>query len=179
MEFWLSVLGWAGFSVAVILYCSVFEWVFHRYWLHDDMPPEWTGNAHRKHHTLLRAQNFFVKTQEQRESISFPLWGILALLASNSPTFALIGWLLTWQHVVVAVVLMLGYYVVYEYFHYCMHVPKNRFFESWKIYRWIRFHHYLHHENANTNLNVVLPFTDIVLRTFRLKSRFEKPFIEK
>ena len=57
------------------------------------------------------------------------------------------------------------YQASYEYLHYCMHVPRSRWFERTSAFRWIDAHHLQHHRKHGTNLNIVLPIADYVLRT--------------
>jgi hypothetical protein len=57
------------------------------------------------------------------------------------------------------------YYGLYEYLHWCMHVPRTRRFQSSRLFRWIDRHHRLHHLQPGRNLNVVLPIADFLFRT--------------
>ena len=60
---------------------------------------------------------------------------------------------------------MIAYYALYEYLHYCMHLPKNRRFERTRFFQFVQTHHRLHHLYYMRNLNVVVPIADFVLRT--------------
>jgi sterol desaturase/sphingolipid hydroxylase (fatty acid hydroxylase superfamily) len=57
------------------------------------------------------------------------------------------------------------YYFLYEYLHYCMHIPKRRWLETTAWFRWLDSHHHMHHKRHFNNLNVVLPLADIVFGT--------------
>ena len=57
------------------------------------------------------------------------------------------------------------YQATYEYIHYCMHIPKGRWVEKLAVFRWLNDHHLQHHRKHFTNLNVVLPIADFILRT--------------
>ena len=62
------------------------------------------------------------------------------------------------------------YYGVYETIHWYMHLPKQRSVEYVWWYRRLNGHHLLHHRYMNRNLNVVLPFADMIFGTLMLRS---------
>src|SRR5262249_52339044 len=62
------------------------------------------------------------------------------------------------------------YYALYEYLHWCMHIPQNRRLEDTEAFRFLKAHHYLHHRYAFRNLNVVMPLADWLLGTLVLPS---------
>jgi sterol desaturase/sphingolipid hydroxylase (fatty acid hydroxylase superfamily) len=51
--------------------------------------------------------------------------------------------------------------------HYVMHVPRDRWIERTRVFRFLNEHHRLHHKDHNTNLNVVFPLADLLFRTLR------------
>src|SRR5207249_4910658 len=55
------------------------------------------------------------------------------------------------------------YYALYEYLHFCMHVPANRPFERTRFFKFVQTHHRLHHVHYMKNLNVVIPIADFIL----------------
>jgi hypothetical protein len=57
------------------------------------------------------------------------------------------------------------YYFLYEYLHFCMHVPKGRWLEKSACFSWLDAHHHQHHERHFKNLNVVLPLADLIFGT--------------
>src|SRR5262245_47747922 len=57
------------------------------------------------------------------------------------------------------------YYFLYEYLHYCMHIPKRRWLETTAWFRWLDSHHHMHHKRHFNTLNVLLPLADIVFDT--------------
>jgi len=60
-----------------------------------------------------------------------------------------------------------AYYAVYEYFHFCMHVPGGRWFETLRPFKFAKEHHRIHHKYMQQNLNVYFPLADLCLGTFR------------
>ena len=58
------------------------------------------------------------------------------------------------------------YYTAYESLHAIMHVPnKWKWLLRTKVMRWLNRHHYQHHVDPRTNLNVIVPIADYVWRT--------------
>jgi hypothetical protein len=57
------------------------------------------------------------------------------------------------------------YYFLYEYLHYCMHIPKGRWLENTLWFHWLDSHHHMHHMRPFNNLNVVLPLADVLFGT--------------
>jgi sterol desaturase/sphingolipid hydroxylase (fatty acid hydroxylase superfamily) len=53
-----------------------------------------------------------------------------------------------------------SYYATYEYLHWCMHWPKARRLERWRVFQRLNGHHLLHHRYPGKNLNVVYPWAD-------------------
>jgi sterol desaturase/sphingolipid hydroxylase (fatty acid hydroxylase superfamily) len=74
---------------------------------------------------------------------------------------------ITWLWIVSMIVIAL-YYATYEYLHWCMHLPDNRWFENSRIFKFLNLHHRIHHKMMHKNLNVVLPFADLVWGTLIL-----------
>jgi len=58
-----------------------------------------------------------------------------------------------------------SYYFLYEYLHFCMHVPRMRWFETSAWFSWLDAHHHQHHQRHFNNLNVVLPLADFLFGT--------------
>jgi sterol desaturase/sphingolipid hydroxylase (fatty acid hydroxylase superfamily) len=69
------------------------------------------------------------------------------------------------------------YYVLYEYIHWCMHLPKSRRLEQSALFRRLNGHHLLHHRYMHKNFNVVMPLADLVMGTLILeaRTRFAQP----
>ena len=74
-----------------------------------------------------------------------------------------------------AVSALILYYFLYEYLHYCMHIPKRRWLETTAWFRWLDSNHHMHHKRHFNNLNVVLLPADIVFGTLILAQRSYGP----
>jgi sterol desaturase/sphingolipid hydroxylase (fatty acid hydroxylase superfamily) len=64
-----------------------------------------------------------------------------------------------------------SYYSVYEYLHWCMHLPRKRPVERSGIFFRLNGHHLLHHRYMHKNFNVVLPLADLLFGTLILRSK--------
>lgn len=162
-----------------LLYTSVFEWVYHRYWLHRPWLPPQMFTAHTLvHHQLCKHEDtFHVEEEEQEEALTFQWWAGPVLVAFIVAPLALVAWgmhalgialpygamLLT-----VAVIGVL-YYLAYEGFHYLMHKPTFPWIENSVFFRFIKHHHRLHHVHMGKNFNVVLPLADALLGTLMIR----------
>jgi hypothetical protein len=162
---------------------SIFEWVLHRDVMHRPIKIfgwtfQYAFHAHAVvHHGLFKSGKTFhhdPSIPENIKTIPMAWWnGIFLVLLGLQPVN--IGAYYLAEHwitgLTITVVTFLGgmsYYGVYEYTHWCMHLPKpvqRSFLErSWIFYR-LKGHHLLHHRHMNSNFNVVFPFADWLFGT--------------
>ena len=167
-------------AVFGVLQASLFEWIYHRYWLHRPWLPPQMFTAHTLiHHQLCKhADTFHVHDEEQEEALSFQWWGGPVLVGIN-----LLPYLALWAvfapmrggAVYGSIIATVGatifvYYLAYEGFHYLMHKPSFPWIENAGFFKFIEHHHRLHHAHMGTNYNVVLPLADLLLGTLILKN---------
>lgn len=165
LTFWLALAACAS----GLVYASLFEWTLHRYVMHRPFlkfsyPYRTHGITH--HETFGPAKTYHLIHEEHRNLITMAWWNGPVLLAINTPP-AFLGLWLSGSWVVFGAFMgtLLCYYVAYEYFHYCMHLPKPRWFQNVGLFKWVDRHHRLHHLMPDRNLNVVLPLADVLSRT--------------
>ena len=161
-----------------VLQASLFEWAFHRYWLHRPWLPKECFTSHTLvHHQLCKFDDtFHVEEEEQHEALTFAWWGGPVLILINLVPWALGWWALAAAGVrfpYLAVVITVGavialYYVGYEGLHYLMHKPTWPFVENSRYFRFIKRHHRIHHVLMDRNLNVLIPLADLLLGTLVL-----------
>lgn len=152
-----------------ILWCSVCEWMLHRFVMHKH-PFKFTYayNAHTKvHHNIYKYdETYHAQEGDDGKKIPMAWWnGIVIALLSSLPLLVF-GWKIFVLNYIVA----LCYYGVYETLHWYMHLPKKRKIEYKTWYRKLNGHHILHHRYMNKNFNVVLPFADWIFGTLIKKS---------
>ena len=178
LTFFLWLL--AGFSTALV-FASFFEWTLHRYVMHR--PLGWLrypfqAHAVVHHHTFKGDHTYHLINDADKETIPMAWWNGPVLIAVGMLPMLGLAWAAgTWAVALGAVLAIAGYYAVYEYFHWCMHLPKARRFErSWFFHR-LNGHHILHHRYMHKNFNVILPLADLCLGTLlpRSKVRFAQP----
>jgi hypothetical protein len=166
----LSVLLFGFGALAVgLVYASMAEWVIHRFLMHRPLPGYrhfFVGHA-QVHHGIYKADATYLLGDRQPEQLMLAWWAMPIPVAVHVPGLVLVA---LWFSLPAAVGLFLAfslYQASYEYLHYCMHVPQNRWFENTSAFRWITEHHREHHRKHSSNLNVVLPFADFLWRTRR------------
>ncbi|MEK0445108.1 MAG: hypothetical protein RLZZ399_429 [Verrucomicrobiota bacterium] len=175
----LLVFG-SSFTVWLLV-SSFFEWALHRYVMHRPVGPfVYPFRAHALvHHQIFKAdETYHLLNPADRHTIPMAWWNgpVLALLAAlpSLPVALALGeWTIYWGAVAGTGV----YYCVYEYIHWCMHLPKARRVEKSQLFRRLNGHHLLHHRYMHKNFNVVLPLADWMLGTLmpRAKTRFAQP----
>ena len=168
-----TAIGLAAFPAGII-YASFAEWVIHRWLMHRPLyrfDHFFIGHA-KVHHGRYRADSTYIVGDRPRNDLTFAWWAMPFPVLVHAPFLIAIA---LWVSVPAAVGLLVAfslYQASYEYLHYCMHVPSNRWFERASAFKWINAHHLQHHRKHNTNLNIVLPIADFLLGTRqRLRQR--------
>jgi hypothetical protein len=168
-------------------YSSVGEWALHRYLMHRPVGKfRYPFVAHTlMHHAIFRADDtYHLKDHAIRHKITMAWWNAPAIVAVGGLPFWLTALGLAFAGMpdaalavaLTSVAVFFGNYVVYEYIHWCMHLPKDRRIERWKLFRRLNAHHLLHHRYMDNNLNVVLPLADWLFGTLLLKAK--RPFLQ-
>ncbi|MBI4600934.1 MAG: fatty acid hydroxylase [Planctomycetes bacterium] len=158
----------AAFALAAV-YSSFFEWALHRFIMHSARFLRYPHRAHQlEHHAIFRADATYFLTRGLHEEsaekhLTFAWWNAPLLIALHGPILAGLYLLAGAWAAGGAVAAMVSYYGLYEYLHYCMHVPRGRRLERTRFFRFVQAHHRLHHVYYHKNLNVVLPIADFLL----------------
>jgi hypothetical protein len=152
--------------LCTFVYGSFFEWFLHKYLMHQ---PWWQYpfRAHALvHHGLFRTgPAYFLSDARHLRKIRFAWWNAPLILILHAPAIFAIEILFNVSIACGAFAAIGAYYGLYEYLHYCMHVPKARRLEGTAWFRWLDSHHHMHHKRHANNLNVVLPLADAVFGT--------------
>lgn len=172
-ELAVTALGLAG----GVVYASFFEWVLHRHVMHRIfLFLRYPFRAHAlTHHGIFDGgQDYHLRSDEHAGKVRMAWWNAPVLLLVNAPVAVLVAWAVgsVWAGggfmAAIAV-----YYAAYEYLHWCMHVPRPRWFQSTRLFRRLDRHHRMHHLRPDRNLNVVLPLADVVVGTLILRAPVE------
>ncbi|MFK7851787.1 MAG: sterol desaturase family protein [Akkermansiaceae bacterium] len=174
-------LLWAGVAfVANIAAASFFEWLLHKYVMHRPLGNfRYAFQAHAVvHHKTFKAdESYHLSNEKDKETIPMAWWNGPILILIFSIPCAIISWITGQWGIHLGAILAFGtYYGVYEYIHWCMHLPKARRVEKPWWFRRLNGHHLLHHRQMHKNFNVVLPLADLCLGTLviRSKTRFKQ-----
>ncbi len=164
----------SGTFLLCFSYVSFFEWLLHKYLMHTPLLG-YSFHAHAlTHHGLFRAdRSYHLQREEDEPKVTFAWWNAPGMLLLHMPLLlglgALGGGAAYWG----GAAGLVSYYALYEYLHWCMHVPHERWLEETRVFRFLKAHHYLHHRFAFRNLNVVMPLADWLLGTLVLPSALE------
>lgn len=167
---------WAAVgSVLAVVFASFFEWTLHRFVMHRPVGPfTYPFRAHALiHHRIFRADHsYHLVDEKDKETIPMAWWNGPVLVLLCALPFAGAAWFLgQWGLLVGAAVTMCAYYGVYEYLHWCMHLPRKRALERSGLFFRLNGHHILHHRYMHKNFNVVLPLADLLLGTLLIRSK--------
>jgi hypothetical protein len=171
-----SFLFWTAIGSAVgVVFASFFEWTLHRFFMHRPIGNfAYAFRAHALvHHQTFKADHTYHLIEEKdKETIPMAWWNGPVLIVFAAAPFTLAALLSGhWGLVVGGVVACGAYYGVYEYMHWCMHLPRARGIERSGIFFRLNGHHLLHHRYMHKNFNVVLPLADLCLGTLLLRSK--------
>lgn len=173
--------------VFAITWSSFFEWWVHKNIMHN---PNTRFQSfylnHKHHHDEFKHDKSYHKQHNVGEEIIHMIKWSWAIIGTGSVPYIL--FYLTSRFVfdfreVGEIVLMTGvlfsitYYIVYEYNHYCMHLPKGRRLETTGPFEWQNANHLLHHFRRMNNFNVVCPIADWWMGTLITQAprRFDQP----
>lgn len=161
----------AGAFFAWFLYGSFFEWVFHKYLFHSPklIPATYKAHAVRHHGIYAGDDSYDLPSPDDPHGhhIMMDWFALPMFLAFHGPIIWAVQRATGIPSFWGGMAAIVAYYTCYESMHYIMHVPRDRWFERTRLFRFLNEHHRIHHKNHGTNLNVVLPLADIVLRTLR------------
>lgn len=151
-----------------VVYSSFFEWTLHRYVMHTNLRFfSYPFKAHAiTHHGLFKSDyTYHLQDKKDEKTVAMAWWNAPVMWALHIPPILLVQHFINKPIFWGVMVSMVVYYAVYEFLHWCMHVPRKRNVERSGIFFRLNGHHLLHHRYMNRNLNVVLPLADLFLGT--------------
>jgi hypothetical protein len=169
-------LLWLGISfLGNLVIASFFEWLLHKHVMHRPLGSfRYAFNAHAVvHHKVFKADHtYHLIHDHDKETIPMAWWNGPVLILFFSIPCAIISWVTGhWGIHLGAILAFSAYYGVYEYIHWCMHLPKARRIEKPWWFRRLNGHHLLHHRYMHKNFNVVFPLADLCLGTLMIRSK--------
>lgn len=186
-----------GFGIAAIVWCvsrmqdatwewllllpvaiagNFVEWGMHQHVMHrlkDVFALRAIYDRHtRQHHQYFTDNEATITTVKEFRIVFFP-WRVLAVLVVGGGLISLaMAQLINPNAGYVTFITMIGHYMVYETFHFCCHVPENRFVRNMPFVNTIRRHHIAHHNMGimmHVNMNLTFPIADWALGTSDLR----------
>ena len=178
---WISI--GTGFVAGVVL-SSFFEYGIHKYFLHST--PKFLRNTYVKsmwhghvvsHHSNYIPDEHYTRDKTNKDEVLTFSWygGILIVIISTAFVYVfdaairiLLGVPLTiiMPEIIGFSLAFVVYYAAYESLHAIMHVPdKWRWLCKTRVMKILNRHHYQHHLDPNTNLNVIFPMADYIFGT--------------
>src|SRR4051794_16069536 len=168
--FWTNL----GFVIGTV-FASFFEWLLHRFVMHKRIRLfEYPFKSHTlvHHHIFKSDHTYHLKKEADKHTIPMAWWNGPVLIAVCQLPFLIAAvFSRKWGLLCGGAVAFTVYYAVYEYMHWCMHLPKWRSLERSSIFFRLNGHHLLHHRYMHKNFNVVLPLADLLLGTLLLRAR--------
>ena len=173
-----NFLIWTGIGLGGgAVFASFFEWALHRFVMHRPVGRfRYAFHAHALvHHQTFKADHTYHLIHEaDRETIPMAWWNGPALITACLVPVIAVAWATgLWWLLLGAAVAFCAYYGVYEYMHWCMHLPKQRRLERSWLFQRLNGHHLLHHRYMHKNFNVVMPLADLCLGTLVLRSKLQ------
>jgi hypothetical protein len=164
----MSLLTQVASALCWVFYASFFEWYWHKHWMHTPRPPREAFRGHTiVHHGLYRGdESYFVSEEENHpEHILLKPYALPLIVLGHLPVLLAIDRFLVPHTAYGAVIACILYFLVYEYMHWNMHVPRGHLVERFRWFQFLREHHKLHHRYMQKNFCVLFPLADVVLGT--------------
>ncbi len=179
----MTILIAAQATFVVGLMCfSIGEWSIHKYIMHQAF---WfitfPAYAHGKvHHGVFGYDETYHLGNRSAEDVAYARskiaaanWTFAVVIPLGTIPFLIAAapfWYFGLTDIALTIVIVGSltatmYYITYETIHWWMHLPKKRRAERSRLFIWLNGHHILHHRYHHKNLNVVLPFADIIFGT--------------
>src|SRR5262245_35007274 len=145
-----------------VLYASFYEWFWHKLWMHHPRTPKQAFHNHTiVHHGLYKGdQSYFVAEGDPTNHILLKPYALPLIFLKHQPIIWLIELYVVPHTAIGAMTAIVLYFLVYEYMHWNMHVPRNHFVERFSWFQFLRQHHHLHHRYMQKNFCVLFPLAD-------------------
>lgn len=154
-------------GICWVLYGSLFEWYWHKLWMHTPRFPKAAFEGHTVvHHGIYRGdQSYFLPEGDHPEHILLKPYSLPLIVLAHLPLILAIEKWIVPHTAIGGVAAILLYFVVYEYLHWNMHVPRGHFVERFGWFQFLRQHHKLHHRYMQKNFCVLFPLADWIFGT--------------
>ena len=170
----VSSVAWYEYLVipVVAVLTSIFEWAIHRYVMHRPLKSRLLRAIYRRH-TLIHHQFFthdvvtFDSFRDLRV-VLFPPYALVTFICMSVAPAAALWFLIGPNAAWFLMATTTTMYLIYEFFHFCCHVPENWFVRNTPCINTIRRHHWAHHSQSimmERNMNLTFPIADWLFGT--------------
>ena len=173
----LNDATWAWWMVLPVAVTGNFvEWAMHKYVMHrhiDVFALRAIYDRHtRQHHQYFTDANYTFDSVREFRIVFFP-WRVLGVLTIGGGGIAwLISGLWGANAGYISFMTIVAHYLVYETFHFCCHIPDNKWLRYLPFINTIRRHHAAHHNQGimmHKNMNLTFPLADWFMGTSDVK----------
>jgi hypothetical protein len=171
---------WIDFiPFAVVLILGNFVvYIIHRYPLHGFY--KWNmyayGSHTRRHHIFFQNHAMTFNGKSDWFTIFFPVEIVIFFVLVYHPLFYILLKPLIGHNAATSyLIASSGYFLLYEFVHYCSHLPLNHPLLKIKHLRDMRMHHEIHHcpkLMGKYNFNIVYSLADRVFRTHMSEKKY-------
>ena len=158
---------YALWGLLPILIAPFYEWVMHKYVLHDQLPKQ---DCLRRR-MMIRLHHGHHREPQNYQLLFAPVWAVAIHLIATYLLFTLLT--LSFTIALIPFTIGIAYYLLYEWIHLAHHTPKHQPRTRWG-YRLKRAHMWHHHHNENYYWGITNAFGDKILGTFKDKSIIPK-----
>lgn len=156
-----------SYIIASVLLISFFEWWIHRYLMHKDFSRIPYLSLLFRNHTYQHHNRFYQTFNNEIDEVGrqFALrTEILPNFILMSPIYLVVYLVNPWFALVLACT-QLFHHITWNVIHNEMHNPSCRFIRWIPGYKFLEFHHWMHHRYKGKNFNIVFPIFDYIMGT--------------
>lgn len=167
----VSPVWWEWLTIPITLFImSNWEWLIHRYWMHQLFKPfAFLFKKHRLHHQLYTENKMEISSYKELYHVLTPFWGIVLVFTTIIPLFIILQFI-SINVACIFIAVTLTYFILYEWTHASYHLSPNKWIRSNKLISFLSKHHATHHNPKNMvkyNFNVTFPLFDWFAKTYR------------
>jgi hypothetical protein len=161
--------------IPVAIAGNLVEWSMHRFVMHRRIDVyalraiyERHTREHHQYFTDANAEIDSATSLKEFRIVFFPWRVLIVLTVAGSLLGYLASFIWNANAGLFLMMTMIAHYMLYETFHYCCHVPENRFVANMPLINTIRRHHKAHHNQGimmRRNMNLSFPFSDWLLKS--------------
>lgn len=155
---------------AVAVYCSFFEWVLHRFAMHNRFPliPYPYKKHQLEHHTIFKADESYQARPDEpaAKHVTFVPEDYLYLIALHGALFWGFERLTGIVVMIGGLAAVLAYLQAFNSFHWRWHIPSDTWLQRTRLFLWAKERHRIHHGRNSKNFNLIIPIADLVFGTY-------------